>query len=130
MSKKIINNIHVSRMTIALGEHPALVKPIEIVVSIFEDDEGFVCWIGDNEKLGIHASTSSRLFPRWKWYNWHKLRQEIIVDIDFMIDSYLVQDCHKMSEDLRKCVDILKGYVDPSKRTGKDHWIYVVPGEN
>jgi hypothetical protein len=113
-------------MVIKPGEHPALVKSIEIVIKSVEDDDGWVGWIGDNKELGIHASTSSRLFPRWKWYNWHKLRQEIIVDIDFMIDSYLVQDCHKMSEDLRKCVDILKGYVDPSKRTDKHHWEDVI----
>ena len=130
MNEKIITNTNLLRMTIRPGEHPALVKPISIVVSIIEGEEGFVCWHGGNDELGIRASTSSRWFPRWKWYNLRKLREEVVVDLDFMIDSYLVQDCHVMNDALRKCVDVLKGYVDPSKRTSKDHWVDVVPEEN
>jgi len=109
-------------MVIKPGEHPALVKPVEIVIKTVKEKDGHVGWIGTNEAIGINCCVSSRL-PRWKWYNWRKLRQEVIVDLDFMIDSYLVQDCHKMNDALRKCVDVLKGYVDPSKRKDKHHWV-------
>jgi len=110
-------------MTIMPGEHPALVKPIEIAITTVDDGDGWTCWIGDNEHVGIRCSTSSRWFPRWRWYNVRKLRREAVVDLDFMIDSYLVQANRKMSDGLRRNVENLKQYVDPAKRAGKDHWV-------
>jgi len=112
--------------TVTAADYPALVKPVEISVSTVEDDSaGFtwIGWLGENKPLGIRCVVSSR-FPlsrSWRW-NVRKLKKDVIEDIDYVVDSHLVQKDDNVTNEFREIIERWKEYADPAKRTGDDHY--------
>jgi len=117
--------IPIGLITIEPSEYPALLKPVTLHVSMYEDmidSTRWIGWIGENEKLGIRCCVSSRFFPRSARWNIRKLKKEIIDDIDFIVDMYLVQKAQNAPPGSRRTIDAWIKYADPSKYPGKEHW--------
>jgi hypothetical protein len=118
----MVAEIPAGTFTVTASDYPAIIKPVTVAISIHTGKDGWVGWIGENEDLGIRAAVSSHVFKRWKWWNARKLKRSTIEDIDYLVDSYLVQGKDNVTEDLRCIIQNWKGYADPAKRPGTIHW--------
>lgn len=114
------------KITIRSRDYPAIVK--DVVVPVYIEDDLFDgkdwrSWVGDNRDLCIRAVSSSK-FPisKWKWLNFRNLKKKIVIDLDFMVDCYLVQGNGNVSKDLAAVIEHLKEYVDPEKLPEKGKW--------
>ena len=118
--------------TITPADFAPLLVPIEVKIFMYKDDSDgteYIMWNGDNEELGIHSVVNSRILKRSKWWNVRKLKADTLIDLDFMVDSYLVQKNDNVTEDLRAIIGRWKKIADPSKRKDKNHWTTEEPDE-
>ena len=107
------------------SDYPALVKPVPVSVCMHEemiDGRRWICWIGENKDLGIRCCVSSGFLKRSRRWNLRKLKKEILVDVDFIVDMYLVQKEPNAAPDLKRIIENWNGCADPAKYPGKTHW--------
>ena len=115
---------HDGFMVIRASSYPPLLKDIKIHFYRVEDDDGWIGWIGENKELGIRTCVSLSVFKTWKWLVKRRIRKEILVDMDFIVDLYIVQENRKVTKQFAEIIERWKKMVDPGKRLDKYHWAF------
>jgi hypothetical protein len=127
MTDKVLER-PVGHVMILPRHYPPLNEPVDVSIYLCVDKDGWIGWVGVNEKYGIRCCVSSNVLKRSRWWNVRKLVKDVVDDLDFLVDSYIIQKCDKIAPDLARVVDNLKKIVDVTKRAGDDHWKEVVTG--
>lgn len=94
-------------------------------VKMVKKDHGWAGWVATNEEYGIVMSkwSNNPFIKKWKRVMFKRLKEEVIEDIDFMVDRYIVQGYSKVNDSLRKHIENLKKIVDVSKHKDPGHWV-------
>jgi len=103
-------------IAITPGDYLPLLQPIDFTLEYCTDD-GF--YIAENDDLGMRIVGSSL----------NELRENIVQDIDFKVDMFLIQKRKNMTPGLKKIIILLSGMVDVTKRKDPNHWSEISPKE-
>ncbi len=101
----------IEKLYLTSEDYPPLLKPIQIEIEYDPDLEAY---------LGIHEEFGIRVIDECI----EGLKEEFILQLDFMVDTYIIQDYHKITQNLRTAIEKLQVIIDTSKRNSES-WVLV-----
>ena len=108
---EVLEIMRIEKIYLTSQDYLPLLKPIPIEIEYEQDLEAY---IGIYEELGIRVIDECI----------EGLKEEFIIQLDFMVDTYIIQNYQKITQNLRTAVEKLRIIIDPSKRNSES-WVFV-----